>query len=237
MNTLGQPIPLRLLIDEAIKHARRHFRSLYLPVAVPMALLAAAMPLVQTPWLRDMNTAQSQGGSPTLAISSFAGIMVVSLVFLLAYSLGNTALLIASMDALTGVPVSMARAWRTTFTPRVLGTVLLVLLLVAAGFVCCVLPGIYVGVVLCLVVPVMAVESRFGTGALSRSHQLITYNPQRDVGADPRLKAFLVLFVGWLLEYVVGLVVGLPVIIVQQYLTFAASRRERAWTQWRSWTR
>ena len=36
----AEPIPFRVLLDEAMKLTRRHFARMYLPVAIPIALLA-----------------------------------------------------------------------------------------------------------------------------------------------------------------------------------------------------
>lgn len=215
MSDITQPLPLRVLIDDAVKQVRQHFRSLYLPVAVPLALLSGMIPLIQGVWIKPVSSPAGPFAFPGMAVTLLAGLL-----FMLAYGIGYAVLQFGAMDALLGVPVSMARAWRRVFSPRVLGTALMTTALVLLGFVCCVLPGIYLGVLFCLVVPVMAAEQRFGTAALARSRELTSHNPRRDIGSDPRLKAFVILLVGWILEYAVGMVVALPLIVVQQVVLF-----------------
>ena len=36
----AEPIPFRVLLDEAMRPTRRHFGRIYLPVAIPLALLS-----------------------------------------------------------------------------------------------------------------------------------------------------------------------------------------------------
>jgi hypothetical protein len=43
----AEPIPFRLLLDEAMKLTRRHFGAMFLPVAVPLALLAGLVTVAQ----------------------------------------------------------------------------------------------------------------------------------------------------------------------------------------------
>jgi hypothetical protein len=141
---------------------------------------------------------------------------VAFLLFFLVYGIGNGALMVAAVDATAGRPISMKRAWLMMVSPRVLGTVILGWLAAMVGFVLCVLPGIYVTLVLCLVLPVIVDEGLTGAGALVRSKALMEYNPQRDVGSDPRLKAFLILLAGALLGYALNFVVQVPAMVVQQ---------------------
>jgi hypothetical protein len=211
----AQPLPLRILVDEATTQLRRHFRAIYFPVAIPLALAAGAFTLTQMRWFKVMMTMQT-APDPFAMLSSMGVLMVWAFAFVCLGIVAQTAMMIASVDALSGKDVSMARAWRTALSPRILGTVILAALLIGAGTVCCVLPGVYAAVVLSVIVPVMAAEGQYGSDALLRSNQLLTYNPQGDLLADPRVKAFVVLFVGWLLGYVVGLVVSVPAAVIQQ---------------------
>jgi hypothetical protein len=86
----------------------------------------------------------------------------------------------------------------------------------AAGLMCCFLPGIYVGLLFSLLIPVMVEEGQAGTAALSRSAELMRYNPQGDLAADPRGKAFLIVFVGTIMGYALTLMLQLPFVIAQQ---------------------
>ena len=114
----------------------------------------------------------------------------------------------------------MRRAWRFVLRPRVFGSLMLTTLAFALGAVLCVVPGIYLGLLFSLTIPVMAEEGLFGTAAMRRSAELTRYNPQRDLDADPRFKVFVIVFVGTLLGWVVGMLVELPMMAIQQVLMF-----------------
>jgi hypothetical protein len=124
----------------------------------------------------------------------------------------------AATDALAGREVSMRRAWRLMMRPRVFGTLLLLGLAVSVGFVFCLLPGIYLGLIWAFTVPVMVTESHFGTRALSRSAELARYNPHRQFDSDPRMHVFITVMVGTMLGYMVNLLIQLPFIAIQQFV-------------------
>lgn len=216
---LGQPFPLRMILDEAVKLGRRHFRVMYLPVALPLACVTGLLPLIQGRWMRHM---MSGGQPPDLA--AFSGDMVLfvagMLVFATVSVLGHLAMTVAAVDAVAGRAVSMVRAWTALLKLRALGTLVLNWLAVLLGSCLCCVPGLYVILLQTLLVPVMVEEGRFGTAALARSAELTRYNPRLNLGDDPRLHVFLLLFVGILLNYAVGFVTQLPAMLVQQLVMF-----------------
>jgi hypothetical protein len=215
--SLPQPIPFRFLLDEAVRHARRHFKKMYPAVAFPVALLGGAIPLAQAFVFGSM-----AGGGPKAGLGStivtMAGFVGVMLIWMAAYYLGYAALFVAAVDALAQRPVSMKRAWGFVFRPRVFGTLILTTLAFGLGAILCLIPGIYLGLLFSLTIPVMAEEGLFGPAALRRSAELTRYNPQRDLDADPRFKVFVVVFVGTLLGWLVGMLVELPMMAIQQVL-------------------
>jgi hypothetical protein len=215
--SLPQPIPFRFLLDEAVRHARRHFKKMYPAVAFPVALLGGAIPLVQAYMFRSMGAdgAGAGTGSTIVAIVVFSAVM---LVWLAVYYLGYAALFVAAVDALAQRPISMRRAWGFVLRPRVFGSLMLTTLAFALGAVLCLVPGIYLGLIFSLTIPVMAEEGLFGTAAMRRSAELTRYNPQRDLDADPRFKVFVIVFVGTLLGWLVGMLVELPMMAIQQVL-------------------
>jgi hypothetical protein len=212
----GQPLALQLILEEATKQARRHFRAIYLPVAIPVSIASGALPFAQSAFYKNTGFGSSRPPDISVLLPSLGLFLLSVMFFVLVYGLGHGALLVAAVDALAGRPISMKRAWLTMISPRVLGTLLLSWLAAAAGFICCVLPGIYVTLLLCLVVPVVVDEGLAGSRALGRSRELMEYNPRRDFGSDPRLKAFLILLTGLLLGYVLSFVVQLPAVVIQQ---------------------
>jgi hypothetical protein len=221
MAAITEPIPFRLLIDEAVKWTRRHFRAVYLPVAVPMAIVNGLVPVAQAVWFNTALYGETPdpaqmlvGGSAFMAVALLAGVV---------WGLGYGALLVAATDALREREVSMKRAWLTMMQPRVFGTCLLVGLSVLVGCVLCCLPGLFLGLLFSMILPVMAAEGRYGMDAITRSAQLVRFNPQGELGKSPLLKVFLIFFLGYLLSGAVGIVVQMPFIIAQQIMVFRAA--------------
>jgi hypothetical protein len=218
--TIYETLPFRVLLDEAVRHARRHFRRIYPSVAIPLAVASAGLPLAQLLFLRSMPVPGQMEPSPIAMIQGFGLFIGVMVVWLVVYMLAYGALLAAVVDAVAGREVSMGRAWRLMLRPQIIGTLLLTGFAVGLGFLLCVLPGMYLALLFSLALPVMVEEGIFGTRALGRSAALTRYNPQRQLDADPRLKVFLIFFVGALLGYVVNMVVQMPFLVVQQVMMF-----------------
>jgi hypothetical protein len=221
MAAITEPIPFRLLIDEAVKWTRRHFRAMYLPVAVPMAIINGLVPVAQVLWF---NTAlYGEAPDPARMIVGASAFMGVALLAGVVWGLGYGALLVGATDALQGQPVSMKRGWLFMVRPRVFGTSLLVGLCVVVGCVFCLLPGLFLALLFSMIVPVMAAEGRFGMDAVTRGAQLVLYNPRGDIGRSPLLKVFLIFVLGYLLSAAVGMAVQLPFIVAQQILVFRSA--------------
>lgn len=210
----AQPLPLRLLIDEAVRQSRRYFRALFPAVGIPLALAGGLLPLAQRPYFQLVSQPEERTNLGQM-FAGFGFLMLASVVFLLVYGLGYAVLLAGATDAVAGREISMKRAWLTTVKPSTFFTLLLCWIIFAFGFACCILPGVYLGLLWSLVVPVMVEEGLRGPGALRRSGELTTYNPQRDLGSDPRIKVFLVVLVGYIAAYVVSMLVQLPLVGVQ----------------------
>jgi hypothetical protein len=215
---LGQPLSLRMILDEAARLGRRHFREMYLPVALPVACVQGLMPLTQARWMRHMVSGRPPDFGaflPDLALFILGALLVMSVTVI-----GYLALTVGAVDAVAGRALSMRRAWTALLNPRALGTMALNWLAVLLGTCLCCVPGIYVVLLLTLLVPVIVEEGRFGTAALARSAELTRYNPRRVFREDPAGHVFLILFVGFLLNYAVGFVTQLPAMVVQQVLMF-----------------
>jgi hypothetical protein len=213
---MNDPIPIRVLIDEAVKKTRTHFRAMFLAAAAPLAALNGLVPLAQGMWMGALMGEKVPGVADL--VTGFLALFGVLGLTLVLTALAYGALTVTAVDAVNGRELSMKRSWLRMLRPRMVGTVLLSGLAAALAAVCCLVPGIFVGLLFCLVVPVMAAEDLFGTRAMGRSAQLVRHNPQRTFATSPMFKAFLVLFVGWLIGSAVGLFVGLPVMVIQQVL-------------------
>ncbi len=219
--TLAPAVPFRQMLDEAVRHARRHFKRIYPAAAIPLALSAGALPLVQGLFFGDVfASAQARHTDMTRVIVGGGLFVFAMLVFIAVSGLGYGAMFAAATDALAGREVSMRRAWGAMVQPRALGTFLLVGFVVALGSLFCLLPGLYLGLLYAFIVPVMIEESRFGRSAMGRSSELARYNPQRQFDADPRLHVFVTVIVGSMLGYTINLLVQLPFIILQQLVMF-----------------
>jgi hypothetical protein len=222
MSAITEPIPFRLLIDEAVKWTRRHFRAMYVPVAVPISIANGLIPVAQALWFGGMMSAE-ESPDPGRMMLGAGAFFVVALLAAVVWGLGYAALLQAATDALQGQATSMTRAWLFTIRPPVLGTNVLAGLCVVVGCVFCFFPGLFLGLLFSMVVPVMAAEGLFGMDAVTRSAQLVRYNPAGGIGSSPLLKVFLLFFLGYLLSAAVGMAVQLPFIVAQQILIFRAA--------------
>lgn len=200
------PMPFRLLLDEAMRMTRRHFRAIYPSVAIPLAILVTATSAVQAVFFSRITGGYDPLRSPFLTPQ----ILILSLLVTVVLVLGYSAMQVAALDATAGRPVDMGRAWRFVVQGRVLGTLILWCAASFLSLLCCLLPAVYVIPLLSYVPPVMVEEGRFGFAAFSRSAELTQYNPSRQFTQYPLVKVFVLLFVGLILSYVVQLLVSLP---------------------------
>ena len=201
------PMPFSMLLDEAMKRVRLHFRTIYTPVAIPLALLAAAAGVVQALWFQRLVDEIGEEGVPpafsveTILLGVLQGLLVV---------IAMMAMQKAAVDSVAGQPIDMKAAWRFAVRPVVLGTLVLQFLAILASALACFFPVLYVAPLLSLAPPAMAAEQVFGTRALSRSAELTRYNPQGRFFETPLVKAFVLMLVTVMISYVVTLVVTLP---------------------------
>ena len=209
----AEPIPFRVLLDEAMKLTRRHFGAIYLSVAVPLAVLAALTVVVQSRFMEGM-----RGPGAGAAMLSGKGcvtfIASMSLTLILQV-LTSGVLTAAAVDGASSRPVDMKAKWGFILRPASLGTLVLAFLAILAGFICFVIPGVYLMLGMSFIVPVMAAEGRFGSGALGRSWKLVRYNPHKGFLANTSTKIFLLYLVVGLIAYAVGFFIQLPFTAMQ----------------------
>jgi hypothetical protein len=203
-----EPIPFRELLDEAMKLTRRHFGAIYLLVAVPLALLATVTVVLQSRYLQEMAgprgaAAMVSGRGCLTFIASLALTMIVQ-------GLTSGVLTAAAVDGASGRPIDIKANWAFILQPRSLGTLFLSLVVILAGFICLIIPGVYLMLGLSFVVPVMAAERLFGSGALGRSWKLVRYNPHKGFLKNTPTKIFLLYLVAGLIAYAVTFFIQLP---------------------------
>jgi hypothetical protein len=226
MPAVTEPLPFRLLVDEAMKLTRRHFRQMYLPVALPVALANSVVPLAQAFVFSPGLFAPT--AEPASLVLGMAGFFVVALLAGGVWWVGYGTLLVAATEAQSGQGVSMSRAWRTMARPRVLGTSVLLALSLLVGCAMCLLPGVLLALLFSLTVPVMVAERIYGTTALARAAALMRENPQKRFATSPLLKVFLIMLIGYVLTSAVGLLIQLPLVVVQQLIMVRAAAEGEA---------
>lgn len=215
---LAEPMPFRILLDEAWKQAKRHFRVLYWPLAVPLALVQVAIVVVNGESTRRVMT--RLGDDPMSVLGIYFVLLPLLLLSLLILSLAYGVMGTCATDAAAGREPRIKDGLRFTLRPRVLLSLWGAGFLSLLGLMCCVLPGLYLALIWGFLVPVMAEEGLFLSAALGRSRALAHYNPQRQLASSPMLKIFVLLIVGYLLSTAVSLVVQGPFIIAQQIMVF-----------------
>lgn len=207
-------VPFRQLIDRVTEPARRHFRRLFLPVALPLAFAGLLLAILQGGW------PTADIGSAADSALSFGFFFLLVAGFFTAYSLAFSALLVGSLDAVSGRGVDMRRAWLFPLRPRVLATLVIVAALDFLSAMMCLLPAFYVVPVLAFVLPVMVEEERFGFDAIRRSVELAHFNPTGRWNDRVFLQALVLLAIGLVINYAVTLAVQLPFVVIQQILIY-----------------
>jgi hypothetical protein len=198
------PMPFRLLLDEALRQARRHFRAIYPQVAIPLAVFSTLIAVFQALWFSRL---QSDQGA---VVSSTAMTYLLALVAFGLLIIAFMAMLAGVMDALTGRAVDMKRAWRFALQGRVLGTLFFWFAAGIVALVCCCVPALFLVPMIAFVPVVMLDEARFGLGSFSRSAELTLYDPERQILKRPLLKVLLLLVVVLIVSSLLGLLVALP---------------------------
>lgn len=211
----SEPLPFRVLLDEAMKLTRRHFGKLYLPVAIPLAIFTGLMTIVQVTTLSDFMGGGMGPRSATMALRGCSVFLVTMSFWMIARGLASGVLTAAALDGADNRPIDMKSNWGFLLQPSTLGTLLLAFLAVLVGLCFLLIPGIYIGLRLALVLPVMASEGLRGTSALSRSWNLVRYNPHKRFLANTVTKIFLLYVVAGLIGYAISFVVQLPFTAVQ----------------------
>ncbi len=202
------PMPFLMLLDEAMRRLRAHLRAIFPSVALPIAILTTLLQVVQIISLRGL----LNGGAPSSSFPLFwtpwvlVGALILGAISAVAYTAGQ----VAALDALSGRPVDMGRAWRFAAQPAVWGTLFLSALFLFLSLLACVVPVLYVAPLLSFAVPAMVEEGVFGMAALSRSAELTRYNPSRQLTDSPIVKILVLMLVSTLISYLAGLLVALP---------------------------
>ncbi len=220
--TLGHTIPFRILIDDAVKLARKHFMVIYFPVAVPLALMSGIMVATQSHWMMGIFSMRSGVFNLEHMFSTILLLLGMSFLWGLAFGLGAAAMMKGSIDATAGRPVDMKNCWLFVIQPQTIGTLILSGLAIGLGFMFCFFPGVYIGLILSFILPVMVDENLFVTDAMRRSYQLVRYNPHWPFLKNPMVKVFTIFVLGGILSYIANIIIQLPLLVYQQIIIFRA---------------
>jgi hypothetical protein len=209
-------VPFRVLIDRVTSSVRRHFKTMLLPAAVPLAACSILLGLMQLRWIGNLSEIERGNFEPGFFLWYF-GMVFLTVLF---YGLVFNAVMVAAMDSVAQRPVSMGRAWGFVLHPWVILTLVVVTILTGIAALFCFLPALYVGPALTFTLPVMADERKFGADAIRRSWELTNFNPTKRLGGYPWLQVAGILFIGWILTYVLTLVIQMPFLVAQQVILF-----------------
>ena len=187
-----RPLGFGEILDAAIKIVRRRFKHLMLATLVatgPVLLLGA---IIQFSANADPNKLvikpTNPGDPPTFdmaAIKVYGAATIVSTILAL---IGGRIATGATIKIASGAYLGEQPDWRASlrFAFSRVGPLLFLTLLstlaVLAGLVLCVIPGIYLSVAFALDVPVLFLEDKSATQALSRSRQLVEGHWWRTLG-------------------------------------------------------
>lgn len=174
-----RPLSVAEILDTAFRLWRRNFGTLvsitavvYVPLAVVEVVLAAVLAGVGV-----AVQAAGPGAVPGrgIAAAAFGGTLLLTAVAAIAVALVYAALAVAVSRYYLGRTVTVGDAYACVM-PRLgslLATWLLVFVVVAIGAMLCVIPGIYLAVVLAFAWPLVVLEDRSPTDAMSRSAELV----------------------------------------------------------------
>jgi hypothetical protein len=180
--TIGQPggtaLPRRLGIGEILSTAlqlyRRHWRTLLAIAAVVVVPVTLIQYLVGD-LVRTQGETTRNGVVETATWSVGIAGLVAALAGILMYLVLTGAITRAVAAEVAGQDPSVEQSYRFGF--HRLGSVLLVSVLVGlaivGGLVLLIIPGIYIGIRLCVSIEALVVEGRRGTEAMGRSWGLV----------------------------------------------------------------
>ena len=201
-----RPLSIGEILDRAFLMYRRHM-LLFLGIAAVPQILTLALGLLQI--LFGTRNVVSTVGNRTILMPHFSltaillaliGLVLGVLVY--ALSQGGTILAVSELylGRQTTITESLRRAWSEIGTLIVTG--FLNGLAVIAGFICLVVPGVYVLCRLIVCLPAALIENRNGSDALGRSWELTK-------GCAGRAFLLLVLYFAIALGF--GLLLGIPI--------------------------
>jgi hypothetical protein len=218
-------IPFAVLIDEAWRATRRHWKAVLGPAA--LALLPGALGLQIV--MAAMNVSIAGVNPVAAGFGAFCGTIALAMagafVFVLWFGIVFGSMTTTVVRVCTGEEPRFWEAMRFYLRWRVWGTDLLARILIGFGTLACILPGLLLASAWAGRLPVMALEGRTGFAALTRSWEVLGHHRSRDWTRHPLLKVVLLFVLGAVLGYAVSFVIQAPALILNQVLVFRGLAR------------
>jgi len=206
-------LPFPQLADRVARPSMRAFVRMVWPIAIPMLAVSILLIGVQSSWMQTLGTGNFDSGMLATIASLLVAFFFMAIWSMLCYG----AIMFAAADQLTARPVSFWRSLREVLRPKVLFTLVLAMVILAVGFMLCFLPGLIAMPLLFLVVPVMVCEQLHGTDAIRRSIELVRFNATGRWADSGIAQACGLLFIGWGIQTVIGMLAQMPLMVFQQY--------------------
>lgn len=206
-----KPLGVGEILDQSVKLLQNRF-TLFLGIsaciAIPAGLIVGFSMLAITPQLPPNPTEQDIVVFQAAMARNLIPIMLMSSVsMIIVYPLTTGSMIHAVASEYLGKPTtvgeSIAAALKKFFP--LLGTSILMFLAVYIGLICCVIPGLYLLVRYTLSSHAVMLEDRAGTGALSRSSELMLSDRTKNYNSLVLLWLLLG-FAGFGINYVSGFI-------------------------------
>lgn len=210
-------MPLRELLDQAMRFTRTAGRRLYPALAAVMVLYAAVMVLFQVHLMQALLAEDF-----VTVCGAYLAILAVAPVIGMVFAAAH----VAALDAVAGRPASIGGGLRFLLKPKRLLTLFGTGVLVVLSYLACLLPALYVGPLLALVLPVMLEEGLTGRAAIERSVRLVGANPLTDFPRNPLVRIAVFLVVAMAISMLGSLVAQVPFEIARQVLFLRGAAAE-----------
>jgi hypothetical protein len=208
-----RPMGIGDILDRTFRLYRAHFMPFFLVMLAVQAIAYVFSLAWQTTFWSHVRASHQTGEAVGYAmLASIPLFIPVIIVIFILNQIGIGTLTAAVSAAFLQQEVSMRNAYRAVRgrLGRLVGASLLNTLVVALGFMLCVIPGIYFALWYLLVSEVVMLENLGPTAALRRSKELMRVKTDRGFAHHNYTKAGIILLITFALGAVVGGIIGVP---------------------------
>src|SRR5581483_11891666 len=122
---------------------------------IPICTAAGLMVVAQAGVFRFLPSERNAVPDFSKLLAGGVGFVLALLLFMAVRFFGYIAVSVAVYQAVSGRTISIGDAWRFPTRLPVFGTLLLASLATFGGLMCCIVPGIYLGLLFSMALPVM----------------------------------------------------------------------------------